>query len=73
MMKPMEALNMAGDAMAELREIRKQLSIRNVLDLANIRYEAYRDRKHLENGAEMSEKEYYELIEDLWDATVDHI
>ena len=72
-MNVLKGMELAGDAMVELREVRKQLSIMNVLNLANVRHQAFLDGKHLENGAEMDDEDYYNLIEDLWDASVDNV
>lgn len=62
---------MGDEALAELKEIRKQLSIRNILELAVIRHKAACEGLHLPNGAEMQDDEYWKTIEDLWNAATD--
>lgn len=66
-------MKMGEEALVQLEEIRKQLSIRNVLDLAIIRHKAACEGLHLPNGAEMDDQEYWECIEDLWNAATDTI
>ena len=61
-------VKMGEDALKEVKELVKQLRTRNVLELANVRHQAYLDGKHLVNGAEMDDEEYWSCIEELWNS-----
>ena len=65
---------MLGDkALKELEKIRRALCAKNLIKLMELRHEVFKEGKHTMNGVEMSDEEFYTMIEDLWDISIDGV